>query len=114
MKRMIFLAALLFATPSFALDIEWNRNVEADMKDYHVYACQTAGCTVQPVSSMLVGTVPQPALGVKPTFTVTVPSGTTGNIAVTARDTSNNESGLSNILFFDTIPPENPTGLVKK
>jgi len=103
---------LLCSTQAFALTAEWERNVEADMKDYHIYMCLTKDCTVMQTAAMRVSTVIQPVAGVKPTYAI--PAGQTGSMAVSARDTSFNESGLSNIIFFDQIPPKNPVGLATR
>lgn len=113
MKTWLVVVMLLVSTPAFAINLEWNRNSEADMRDYNVYVCQVAGCTVQPIASAKVGTVVQPAVGVIPKFTL-APTFTVGAVAVTAVDTSGNESALSNTVFFDVAPPGAPSGLVKK
>lgn len=103
---------LLISSQAFALTAEWNRNSETDMKEYHMYMCETANCTVSKTPALIKGTVPQPAVGVVPSWPI--PAGKSGSLAVTALDTSGNESPLSNVIFFDQTPPATPTGVVTK
>lgn len=85
----------------------WDRNAEADLDHYNVFTCSgSATC----VPSTNIGTVPQPAVGTKPTFAI--PANSSGRAAVTAVDVTGNESGLSNILPFDRQSPTAPTGLL--
>lgn len=121
MKRILFFALLVsaLASPAFAqaVTFEWNRNAETDMKDYKMYACFTLGCTVVKDPVNLIGTILQTAAGVKPTLAYTI-GPRAGAAAVTARDTSNNESGLSAPVSFNQLPvpdataPSPPTGLI--
>jgi len=103
---------MLSASPVLALTAEWERNTETDMQDYRVYGCLTAGCTVTQTPELIQATVVQPIPGVKPTWAI--PPGTAGSIAVSARDTSGNESPLSVSVSFDSAPPRTPAGLVIK
>ena len=112
MRYFLTVLFLLCSSQAFALTAEWERNVETDMKDYHIYMCLTKDCIVLQTAAMRVNTVIQTTVGVKPTFTI--PAGQSGSMAVSARDTSLNESGLSNIIFFDQIPPKNPAGLATR
>lgn len=116
MKRQagtLFLFSLcMMSSSAFALTAEWIRNTESDMKEYRMYLCDGASCTVQKTSAALAGTIPQVAVGAIPKWVI--PTGKTGAIAVTAVDTSGNESPLSNVVFFDQIPPTTPMGLVTK
>lgn len=89
--------------------LHWARNAEPDMKEYKVYACLTAGCTVQKSPTMLQATIPQPSVGTRPEWLL--PQDTVGTVAVTAVDQSNNESGLSVSHPFDTVTPSAPTDL---
>jgi hypothetical protein len=79
------------------------------MKDYQVYACFTPNCVVIKSSSNFVAgaVIPQTATGVQPTYTIDL-SGKEGAIAVTARDQTLNESGLSVAVPFDQKPPAAP------
>lgn len=85
----------------------WDRNSESDMKDYRVYACFTAGCILMQSPSMLVGTVTQTATGVLPSFVIDV-TGKEGKVAISSRDQSLNESGLSVAVPFDFLAPVVP------
>jgi hypothetical protein len=95
-----------------ALTLEWTRNTETDMKDYGVYSCSTVGCTVVVSPATQVATVPQPLVGVVPSWPI--PAGTQGRIGVTARDTSLNESALSVTIPFDAVAPSIPVNPVLK
>ena len=95
-----------------AATLEWDRNPESDMKDYLVYACFTPNCVLVKSPSTLQPTpVVQPALGVKPSFVIDL-SNKQGFIGVSARDQSNNESGLSVPLPFDQVAPSIPANLI--
>ena len=102
------LAVLLsFVGLAQAETMSWDRNTEADMKDYQVYGCEVAGCVVAKTPAMLKGTILQPAVGAKPSLALTL-AGTEGNVAVTSRDLSLNESGLSVSVPFDKRAPQVP------
>ena len=103
---------LIISSQAFALTAEWVRNVESDMKEYRMYLCEGASCTIAKTPAMMAATIPQPAVGAIPKWVI--PAGKTGSIAVSAVDTSGNESPLSNIVFFDLTPPPAPTGLTVK
>jgi hypothetical protein len=93
-----------------AATLEWDRNSESDMKDYQIWACFTPSCVVIKSSGTLQpGTIAQTTVGVKPTATLDI-SGKEGSVAVTARDLSLNESGLSIAVPFDAKAPAAPTG----
>lgn len=90
-----------------AKDLIWDRNSETDMQDYQVWACQTVNCVVLKTQANLLATVPQTASGVLPKWTL--PSTLTeGSMAVSARDKSLNESGLSVPVPFDQVSPAVP------
>lgn len=55
---MAGLWVLAFGLSAQAATLEWDRNSEADMKDYFVLQCLGTGCTVDPLSSA-VNVVPQ-------------------------------------------------------
>lgn len=107
MKRLalIGIAWLSLVSVASALTLEWDRNVEPDMKEYQIYACWTAGCTVQKNLACKVtsAVIPQTVAGVKPSWAI--PIGKSGAIAVTALDLSGNESPISLPLIVDQTPP---------
>lgn len=91
-----------------ATEANWARSVETDVKEYNVYACQPAGCTVAKTAAMkLTPAIPQTPLGVRPKWIL--PANLEGSVGVTAVDNSGNESGLSVAVPFDTKAPAVPT-----
>lgn len=91
-----------------AATLDWDRNAEADMQDYQVWACFTPSCVVIKSPAMLQpGTVVQPAAGVRPSYIIDI-AGREGAVAISARDRSLNESGLSVPVPFDRVAPLNP------
>ena len=112
MKRLLITLWILLATaPAFALTATWKNNTESDMKDYVVYLCKVKGCVVQQDPAQQAAVIPFNA-AVVPTWQI--PNGFEGTLAVSARDTSGNESGLSNQVPFDTSKPGTPSGLAVK
>jgi hypothetical protein len=108
MKRiMLTLFCLFLTSPAFALTATWKNNTESDMKEYAVYMCKVKGCTVVREAAQQVAIVPFNA-AVVPTWVL--PNVIEGTLAVTARDTSGNESELSNQVPFDSQAPKAPTG----
>jgi hypothetical protein len=112
LKRLITLTVLLVALVLPALGqaatLTWDRNSEADMQDYQVWACFTPNCIVTKSAAMLQpGTVLQPAVGVSPSYVIDI-AGKEGSAAISARDKSLNESGLSVPVPFDKVAPANP------
>lgn len=110
----VFFVALLIAVAvgiAGAETLTWDRNSETDMKDYQVWACFTPNCVViKAPGTLQPGTIPQPASGVKPQYQTDL-TNKEGSIAVSARDISLNESGLSVAVPFDKkapLPPTNP------
>jgi len=100
-------AMMLMTMPVFAANLVWDRNTESDMKDYQVWACFTANCVVAKTQAALQGTVAQPAVGVQPTFPIDLVD-KEGAVAVSARDITLNESGLSVAVPFDRKAPSIP------
>lgn len=97
----------LWSAPAEAKDLIWDRNAESDMQDYQVWACETPNCVVLKTQANLKATVPQTAAGVNPKWTL--PSTfQEGSLAVSARDKSLNESGLSVAVPFDQVAPAIP------
>jgi len=91
-----------------AATLTWDRNGESDMKDYQVWACFIPSCVVVKSPSMLQpGTVLQPAVGVRPSYTIDI-DGKEGSVAISARDQSLNESPLSVPVPFDRKAPDAP------
>ena len=90
-----------------AATLTWDRNSEVDLRDYQVWACFTPNCVVVKAPAMLQpGTVAQPTTG-NPTYVIDL-AGREGSIAVSARDQSLNESGLSVQVPFDQKGPAAP------
>lgn len=114
MKRVFTVGFLLLCVfvplrDVFALTLDWDRNTETDLQDYTVYACFTPGCTVAVQPALKIGTVPQSAVGVRPSFVL--PPSSQGKVGVTASDTTGNQSGLSVTVPFDSLPPIPPVNL---
>jgi hypothetical protein len=110
MKTMLgaVLGVLIMASSAFALTATWSKDTELDMKDYGVYMCFTKGCVVTKTTAMLQSYVSHQAT-VNPSYPV--PPNTEGTVAVTARDLSGNESGLSVQVPFDQSSPVPPVSL---
>lgn len=108
-RRLAILLGLcggLLASVAWSATLNWDRNVEPDTKEYRVYFCKPGPtCTVvrDPVNRF--GVVPQPAVGVIPSFLIPA-AWTVGVAAVTAVDTSGNESGLSVSVPFPAVPAD--------
>lgn len=97
-----------------AATLEWDRNGEPDMKDYAIYACFTPSCVlVKSPSTLQPGFVAQPVAGVKPQFVLDIVN-KEGFVAISARDQSLNESGLSVAVPFDQKAPAIPLNPVFK
>lgn len=112
MKYLLVILMLALPVTVSAATLTWERNTETDMKDYQVWACFTPSCVVIKSSSMLQpGLITQPAVGVKPTASLNT-TGKEGSVAVSARDQSLNESGLSVPANFDQVAPLTPANLI--
>jgi len=113
MQRIIGLSVLLVSLLGYAewanaaTKADWARNGEVDLGSYRVYACQPKGCV--PTKTTVTATVVQTAVGVRPQWLL--PLDLEGTVAVTAVDTSGNESGLSVAVPFDTKAPTTPVDL---
>lgn len=99
------LTILVLAGPAFALTATWQKNVEPDMKDYGVYMCFTKGCTVVKNLAMFQSYVSHVA-GVNPSYPI--PPSIEGAMAISARDLSLNESGVTVSVPFDQVGPQVP------
>ena len=110
MKHLLFtILFLCWASAAAAATLVWDRNSESDMKDYQVWACFTLNCVVvKSPANLQPGTVPQTASGVKPSVAFDT-TNKEGSVAVSARDQSLNESGLSVAVPFDQKAPAIPT-----
>lgn len=101
---LTFFGIGLLVKAAFSATLQWDRNSEPDMSNYEIYTCTpNPTCTIQQVPASRIGIVPQPAVGVVPSFTI--PAGTEGKIAVSASDSTGNESGLSVPVPFDAKAP---------
>lgn len=109
MKRLvgILLGTFLLVPSAFALTASWDRNPESDVKEYGVYMCTVKGCTVEKIPAQQVAVVPHPTVLGRVQWVM--PNAVEGTLAVTARDTSGNESELSNQVPFDSLAPKAPT-----
>ncbi len=109
----IALAIAFFILPamSSAATLTWDRNAEADMASYSVYACFTPGCILARNAGMHMGVAQQTAVGIKPTFTIDLVN-KEGSVAVTAKDKSGNESVFSVPFTFDQASPTAPANLL--
>lgn len=97
---------VLSVVPAFAASLVWDRNTEPDLDHYNVYGCLITGCTVvQQAASKQGPPVPQPAVGTSPAAPLPVGQ---GKLAVSAVDSSGNESGLSVSVPFDAFAPSIP------
>lgn len=114
MNIIAIIIGVFFAGLAEAATLEWDRNSESDMKDYQVWACFTPSCVViKSASTLQPGTVAQPGVGVKPTYVIDL-TNKEGGIAVSARDQSLNESGLSVPTPFDKVAPGIPANPMLK
>lgn len=87
----------------------WDRGPESDIAKYNIY--RKNGSAPAKPGDLLAST---PQIATTPVkFVDTVTADGDWFYAVTAVDTSNNESGLSNIKdkLVDSVPPAPPTGL---
>jgi len=111
---LLGMVVLLLATNAlaFTINFEWNRNTETDMGHYTMYQSTAADMS----GKVSAGSIAQPVSGttVQWSYVFTPPAGTevTYYYAVTALDTTGNESGISNIVStrVDNKAPAIPTG----
>ena len=110
-KIIGILAALLLVSvlaQAASIQVTWNANTEPDLAGYKVYMGTAPGVYGAPVD---VGNV------TAYTATLTPATGTTYYFALTAYDTSGNESVKSDeVSAFvpDSAPPAKPTGLMQR
>ncbi len=105
----VLLFMICFSIQAYAatVKITWNANTESDLAGYKLYYGTKSGVYT---SSIDVKNVTQYTVTVNPTVT------TTYYVALTAYDTSGNESVKSDetsitVVVADTTPPAKPTGL---
>lgn len=101
------LAMVAVAPVAHAATASWTGNRETDVEAYEIYACDVVGCVVSPVPAMLKGTVVHVGPGAPHAFEIDL-SGKEGRLAILARDTAQNKSGLSVSIPFDKAPPSVP------
>ena len=107
MKNLIIaLAIILMATAAHAatIQVSWNANTEADLAGYNVYYGTAPGAYGEAISTSETSQL----------LTLTPSEGTTYYFAVTAYDTSGNESDYSeevSLFIPDPTAPEKPTGI---
>lgn len=106
-KIMLIVIIMLLPAIAFAatIQVNWNPNTEPDLAGYRIYHGTESGQYGEPVD---VGNVTEHQLTITPEY------GATYYFALTAYDTSGNESGYSDeatCFVPDGRAPEKPTGL---
>ena len=108
MKKLLTILAILAIAgiaQAATVQITWNPNTEPDLSGYKLYHGTASGQYGEPVD---VGNVTGHVMEITPQY------GGTYYFAVTAYDTSGNESGYSDeatCFIPDGVKPEKPTGL---
>ena len=106
MRYLLLAVLMLLPVTVYAEIISVDRNSESDMASYNFYMCESP-CTIAKIPAQLIGTSPQPIVSVRPSLTYSLAS-KQGLVAVTAVDTTGNESGLSVAVPFDKKAPSAP------
>lgn len=106
-KLFIILAILAIAgiAQAATVQVTWNANTEPDLAGYRLYVGEVSGQYSEPID---VGNVTGHVMEITPEY------GATYYFALTAYDTSGNESGYSDeasCFIPDGVKPEKPTGL---
>jgi len=106
-KIMLIVIIMLLPAIAFAatIQVNWNPNTEEDLAGYRLYVGTASGQYGEPVD---VGNVTGHVMEITPQH------GATYYFALTAYDTSGNESGYSaeaTCFIPDGVKPEKPTGL---
>jgi len=102
---IIIIALLPAAAAAATIHVSWNPNTEPDLAGYRLYVGEASGQYGEPVD---VGNVTGHVMEITPQH------GATYYFALTAYDTSGNESGYSDeatCFIPDGVKPEKPTGL---
>ncbi len=108
MKKLFTILAILAIAgiaQAATINVSWNPNTEPDLSGYRLYVGQASGQYGEPVD---VGNVTGHVMEITPEY------GATYYFALTAYDTSGNESGYSDeatCFVPDGVKPEKPTGL---
>jgi fibronectin type 3 domain-containing protein len=107
---MIAIGIMVVSGCLFAAQIQvtWNANTEEDLAGYRLYVGKASGQYGEPVD---VGNVTEYVMEITPQH------GATYYFALTAYDTSGNESGYSDeasVFIKDSMPPSNPKSLLVK
>ncbi len=112
-KLLLTLAILLAAIPALAVThevkFEWDANTEPDLAGYTLYRAAVSGGPYTAVLDV-------PAPDTSTLYTISGDYNQTVYFVLTASDTSNNESGFSNEVFYklpappDVTPPAPPSG----
>lgn len=106
-KIMLIVIIMLLPAIAFAatIQVNWNPNTEEDLAGYRLYVGTASGQYGEPID---VGNVTEHVMEITPQH------GATYYFALTAYDTSGNESGYSaeaTCFIPDGVKPEKPTGL---
>ena len=106
-KIMLIVIIMLLPAIAFAatIQVNWNPNTEPDLAGYKIYYGTASGVYGDPID---VGNVTGHVMEITPQH------GATYYFALTAYDTSGNESGYSaeaTCFIPDGVKPEKPTGL---
>lgn len=108
MKKLFTILAILAIAgiaQAATINVSWNPNTEPDLAGYRLYVGEASGQYGEPVD---VGNVTGHVMEITPEY------GATYYFALTAYDTSGNESGYSDeatCFVPDSGAPEKPTGL---
>ena len=108
MKKLFTILAILAIAgiaQAATINVSWNPNTEEDLAGYRLYVGEASGQYGEPVD---VGNVTGHVMEITPEY------GATYYFALTAYDTSGNESGYSDeasCFIPDGRAPEKPTGL---
>lgn len=108
MKKLFTILAILAIAgiaQAATINVSWNPNTEPDLAGYRLYVGEVSGQYGEPID---VGNVTGHVMEITPQY------GATYYFALTAYDTSGNESGYSDeatCFVPDSGAPEKPTGL---
>jgi endoglucanase len=106
--RGIVVVLVLWSSTAWEATLTWNANSEPDLAGYRVYQCGGLPCTRNSGASLLV------TLGKATSLNIGTPT-EIQYYFVTAYDSTNHESGASNVVVFIPVgsppPPPTPGGL---
>jgi hypothetical protein len=92
--KVITCVLVLWSSTAWSAMLTWNANSEQDLAGYRVYQCSQLPCTRTSGRASLLVT-----LGELTSFNIGTPS-VTQHYFITAYDSTNNESGASNLATF--------------